>query len=315
MKLDFVCIGAQKAGTTKLHEILSSDKKNFNFPNPKEAHFFDIDERFENGIEYFFKRFYNNYDNNKKTILINPNISIELEYINRILKVFPYVKILLILRNPLDRAFSHYKMSKFRGLENLSFLSAIQNEGDRLSNPDFYPKYKTSVSGHYEKNHFGYLYRGDYAKLVQYCNSNIKKENFKIIFFDEFINNMNDVVLDIYKFLNISRPSYKLNLSKSNQSTSSVIPSINSFIFNKTSKTNMSFSPKELKFFLKKFLTSINSYESKSKVKFDKPNFDKFFLPMILDLEKVLGIKLDKWKKIKDIIVESNISDKLEKIE
>ena len=46
MKLDFVCIGAQKAGTTKLHEILSSDKKNFNFPNPKEAHFFDIDERF-----------------------------------------------------------------------------------------------------------------------------------------------------------------------------------------------------------------------------------------------------------------------------
>ena len=45
MKLDFVCIGAQKAGTTKLHEILSSDKKNFNFPNPKEAHFFDIDER------------------------------------------------------------------------------------------------------------------------------------------------------------------------------------------------------------------------------------------------------------------------------
>ena len=188
-------------------------------------------------------------------------------------------------------------MSKFRGLENLSFLSAIQNEGDRLSNPDFYPGYKTSVSGHYEKNHFGYLYRSNYAKLVQYCNSNIKKENFKIIFFDEFINNMNDAVLDIYKFLNISRPSYQLNLSRSNQSATSVFPFINRFIFNKTSKTNMYFFPKKIKFLLKKHLISINSYKSKSKVKFDKPNFDKFFLPMISDLEEVLGIKLDKWKR------------------
>ena len=53
MKLDFVCIGAQKAGTTTLHDVLK-EHPDIYLPPRKEAHFFDVNERYEKGIDYFF---------------------------------------------------------------------------------------------------------------------------------------------------------------------------------------------------------------------------------------------------------------------
>ena len=56
-KVDFFCIGAQKAGTTTLHDILVQHPQLY-LPSKKEAHFFDINERYTKGLDYYFKTFF-----------------------------------------------------------------------------------------------------------------------------------------------------------------------------------------------------------------------------------------------------------------
>ena len=44
------------------------------------------------------------------------------------------LKFIIIFRKPLERAFSHYLMSCYRGYEKLSFIEAIEKEDERLAN-------------------------------------------------------------------------------------------------------------------------------------------------------------------------------------
>lgn len=48
----FLCLGAQKAGTTTLQEILFKNKEIF-LNSKKELHFFDKDKNFKNGVEWY----------------------------------------------------------------------------------------------------------------------------------------------------------------------------------------------------------------------------------------------------------------------
>jgi hypothetical protein len=51
---NFICPGAQKAGTTTLHNILKQHPDIF-LPNLKEAHFFDIEDRYKKGILWWIE--------------------------------------------------------------------------------------------------------------------------------------------------------------------------------------------------------------------------------------------------------------------
>ncbi|MFT4684416.1 MAG: hypothetical protein ACI863_001019, partial [Flavobacteriales bacterium] len=64
MNINFYCVGAQKAGTTTLHDILNQHPDVF-LPKTKEAHFFDNDEKFEKGLEWYENTFFNESSNEK----------------------------------------------------------------------------------------------------------------------------------------------------------------------------------------------------------------------------------------------------------
>lgn len=63
-KLDFLVIGAQKSATTTLFKYLE-EHPNIYMPPEKEAPFFNLDERFERGIEWYLKEFFSNGETNK----------------------------------------------------------------------------------------------------------------------------------------------------------------------------------------------------------------------------------------------------------
>ena len=58
MKINFFCIGAQKAGTTTLHDVLNMHPDIYLPPN-KEAHFFNVDESYSKGLDYYYSNFSN----------------------------------------------------------------------------------------------------------------------------------------------------------------------------------------------------------------------------------------------------------------
>lgn len=301
MKLDFVCIGAQKAGTTKMHEIFKNHESVY-LPEEKEAHFFEIEELYTKGTNYFFNTFYNNFSNQQIAGLFDPNLQLDKLYVKRIIDEFPKIKIIFILRDPVTRAYSHYKMSKLRGFETTEFIESLELERNRLENPkEYYKGYKTKTKGHFEKNHYGYIYRGLYYELLKFLKENMKDDNFKIILFEDLIDNLDEISNSICDFLNIPHFEYKLDKSKSNESRVLRFKWINSVIKKSFfSKLIKAFISQRTRRRIKRSINKINSKKSISKNELTQDTkkmiFGKYFENEINKMELDFNLDLKNWK-------------------
>ncbi len=134
---DFVIIGAQKSGTTSLYDFVIRHPE-IAPALKKEMHYFSINYKF--GEQWYRSNFPTNLSRRyftKKTgqkllsgeaspsYLFYPTVP------SRMKKVLPDVKLIVILRNPVDRAYSQYHHSRRKGRETLSFEKAIELEEER----------------------------------------------------------------------------------------------------------------------------------------------------------------------------------------
>jgi len=164
-KVDFVVAGAQKSGTTSL-DLYLRDHPSIHMPNSgrKELHFFDIDENYKKGLGHY----HNNFDTDKKHLLWGEVTPIYMYWssVAARLKIYnPDMKIILILRNPVERAYSHWNMEVRKGLEILSFEAAIDNE----------VQCKSRNGDNYQHRVISYIDRGYYTfqikRLLKYFPS------------------------------------------------------------------------------------------------------------------------------------------------
>ena len=120
--IDFFVIGAQKSGTTTIHNWLVQNEQ-ISLPNIKETHFFN--HNYEKGMNWYNSRFKKKY---KIRGEVDPSYLLSKTAALNIKKHFQAPKFIILLRKPIDRAYSHYLMTKFRGLENKTFYDAINCE-------------------------------------------------------------------------------------------------------------------------------------------------------------------------------------------
>tara|TARA_R110000782_G_scaffold45706_16_gene101412 strand:+ start:9023 stop:9910 length:888 start_codon:yes stop_codon:yes gene_type:complete len=127
---DFVCIGGMRCGSTTLWMLLKSHPSVF-MPDEKELHFFDRVERItpSDSAEYAA----NFRDASRDALLgeFTPSYLTRAGVAGRIADTLPNARLLVILRNPLDRAWSHYWFRVRRGTERLSFRRAVALEDRR----------------------------------------------------------------------------------------------------------------------------------------------------------------------------------------
>ena len=128
---NFMCLGAAKSGTTTLFDVLRQHPDVY-IPAFKEPHFFDIPENYNNGIEWYEKNYFSKAD--KRIIAdFTPSYFFEKETPKRIFKgIGSEIKFVVLLRNPVDRAYSHYLHSVRDDYENLSFKESLKQENARL---------------------------------------------------------------------------------------------------------------------------------------------------------------------------------------
>ena len=132
-------VGAMKAGTTTVHEWLKAD--GFALPEKKETHYFSDEEKFSHGIEWYGNQF-----------VMGANIGIRIEVdpeylhssgaVRRIAETYsgvPKPKFVCIVRDPLERAYSHWKMDVRNGYENRTFKNAM--EACRQNGPEYLREY------------------------------------------------------------------------------------------------------------------------------------------------------------------------------
>lgn len=203
-------VGAQRSGTTYLYNILDEHPQiAMAKPVKPEPKFFLNDIEFKAGKQYYLQKYFNDVDDNVKVFGEKGTSYIEFSYVaDRIYSFFANAKILIILRNPVDRALSNYFFSVDNGLESRSLQEVFV---ENLAIPEL--KVQTSVSP------FSYLERGHYSDMIKpYIN--IFKNNLKVVIFEELTGSI-DSVQSIYRFLEVDplfRPpslNNKINQSKS----------------------------------------------------------------------------------------------------
>ena len=212
---DFIIMGAQKAGTTALSLNIGLNPgisiNNDKDPFKSEIHFFDI--KWDYGIDWFKKRLPNGTKPNQLIGFKNPDLMNLETTFPLIQSMNPYVKIILILRNPIYRAYSAWKFQKKYMEETRSFEGAIEYElNDKLkNNPTFFTIQKK------------YLERGLYYKYIKKILEWFSPDNLLILIQEEVIENMGTEYNKIYQFLNLKtsknwKPNYTMEFVSDDKS-------------------------------------------------------------------------------------------------
>ena len=205
---NFMCLGAAKSGTTTLYDILRQHPDVY-IPSFKEPHFFDIPENYKNGINWYEKNYFKSA--NKKIVAdFTPSYFFDKEAPKRIFESLGgKVKFVVILRNPVDRAYSHYLHSKRDDHEDLEFKEALMNESLRLrkyeENGDYLSYLRQS-----------YVSQGLYSNMLERYLEYFSLDSFLFIQFEgEFIKHREETIIKILNFLEIDNFDLKIDI-KSN---------------------------------------------------------------------------------------------------
>lgn len=178
---DFLIIGAMRAGTTSLYSALTMHPY-VHAASVKEVNFFDIN--YEKGEEWYRQHFPLSTARKSSALDARPFITGEASpyYLfhplaaSRAAKMVPRAKLIAMLRNPIDRAYSHYHHAVHLGLESMSFEGAIASEPGRLAS-------SKPEDGIYDQNHrrYAYVRRGIYVDQLQVWRQFYPKEAFLIV--------------------------------------------------------------------------------------------------------------------------------------
>lgn len=212
---DFLIIGGQRCGTTSLYYYL------INNPcilpaHTKEVHYFDMN--YEKGAGWYRAQFptaigktwpgqarKHSYITGEASpyYLFHPHAPA------RIASTMPGVKLIALLRNPVDRAYSQHWLEVQSGYETLSFKEAIEREQERLDGE----WEKMLTDEHYDSfnyRHYSYLARGKYVEQLPNWLSEFPKEQLLLLRSEDLYTNPAAVVQQTLEFLGVFDESIDL---------------------------------------------------------------------------------------------------------
>lgn len=209
---DFLIIGAERCGTTSLYNYLI-EHPHIAPASKKEVHFFDHSYNFERGTPWYRAQFPTVFHKYyamgvKKQPLItgeaSPNYLFHPHTPKRIARILPMAKFILMLRNPVARAYSHYWLKVGQGVEKLSFEEAIEREEERTREEwGKILKDETYFSLDHWHNNCAYLSRGIYADQLQAWFKYFPREQFLILKSEDFYADPAATFKETLTFLNI----------------------------------------------------------------------------------------------------------------
>jgi len=207
---DFLIIGFPKCGTTSLYEYLIQHP-DIHPPVGKEIDYFD--RLYHKGLNWYKVRFpvifQKNYINKilgKKFLTgeATPRYIIHPHAPKRIKKIIPNSKFIVLLRNPVDRAFSHHQMNLKNDYEYCSFDEAIKNEKKRIEG-----RYEKMIKDQnyysWDYDLFAYMQQGIYFDKIKKWFDVFPKEQFLFLQSEIFLKNPSIVYHQALKFLKLSK--------------------------------------------------------------------------------------------------------------
>lgn len=193
----FLVVGAQKAGTTTLQALLGLHPDVF-LPNPKEVHYFTL--HYSEGLNWYKKHF-KTATNEQFIGEITPYYLFHPFAAARINADLKFVRIVILLRDPISRTISHYQHARRLGFEQLTLNEALAQESKRLQGAE---KILSLPNGrHLCHQECSYLSRSLYRNQVNRYWDLFGRDRVLLLPSEELFMNPWPVLLKVFSFLDL----------------------------------------------------------------------------------------------------------------
>ena len=296
---NFLIVGAAKCGTSSLHNYLNQHPDIF-MPTftpeglkVKEPRFLikdKVQKRLPKGIWNYkdYKSLFNDVTNQKA---IGESTVLYLYYYQEAIKnIKKYlgdnVKIIIMLRNPIDRAYSAYLFASRTSQENQNFKDALVNSSIRFNKDD-------TISPMILYKELGLYF--DMVKSYMRSFSNVH-----VVIYDDFIKQTNIEVQRVFDFLNVN--NYQINTNKiinagGKKWDSGIMKNL--LMGDNFLKNGMKILfPQNLRTFFKQELTKLFTSKAKNMSNSIKKELLQYYKKDIQSLEKLINKDLSKWQRI-----------------
>jgi hypothetical protein len=206
---DYLVIGAQRAGTTSLHRYLIQHPAVRTTLRTKGVHFFDTG--YGRGMSWYASRFptkltawyvARRHGVELRTGEASPYYLFHPLVPDRVAEHLPQVKLIALLRDPVQRAYSHYQHEVARGFERLPFEEAIDAEPARLAGETerlaAEPLYNS-----FEHQHHSYLARGCYAEQLDRWRARFDDQQLLVLSSERFFREPEAIFARVLDFLEL----------------------------------------------------------------------------------------------------------------
>ena len=193
MRVGFIICGAQKGGTSALAAYLN-DHPEICMAKRKEVHFFDVEINFRGGQPDYsvYHAAFNPKSSHKITGEATPNYMYWRRAPKRICDYNPGMKLIVVLRNPIDRAYSHWNMERSRRVEYLSFSEAVKQEEERC---------RKALP--YQHKRYSYVDRGFYLRQLEEIWKYFPRERVLILKNEWLMKQPNETLQKVFNFLGV----------------------------------------------------------------------------------------------------------------
>lgn len=178
-KVDFIGVGASRSGSSWLSSCLSEHPE-IGFSTEKEVHFFDDDYSFNKGVEYYHN-FFKRHSPEKKWGEFTPGYFTNHSTAKRIFSYNPKAKILVVLRNPIFRAYSEYMYN---------FAREFETE----------PTFEKALKGQLKER---YMSRGKYYSHLLPFYEIFPQDHILVIDYEDIKTDPEKVILQTFNFLEV----------------------------------------------------------------------------------------------------------------
>jgi len=214
MTPDFLIIGGQRCGTTSMYRTLSSHPNVLKPVLHKGVHYFDTS--YSRGMRWYRAHFPLKLTAKRKeretgtaalTFESSPYYMFHPLAADRIQRDLPAVKVLILLRDPVERAYSAHAHELARGFETEDFETALALEDSRLEGEAERLIADESYNSHSHQHH-GYLQRGRYIEHLERLEAVLGRERMHVIDSHQFFTNPEPVYDDVLRFLGLPHRGY-----------------------------------------------------------------------------------------------------------
>jgi len=201
--LDFLIIGAQKCATTALFEHLRYHP-DIVMPLEKELPFFTREDCSKKDWSTFSQAKFNHADESKLWGKASPQYMCDPNVPERIKAIMPNIKLVAILRDPIDRTRSHYQMGKRRDTEQRSFAEAIKPlvDGNTKQLNGAVANVPDHTEGYQSEEQF-YVSWSEYGRVLSEFSKHFKADQILILYTEDLESKPQETLDQLLMFIGL----------------------------------------------------------------------------------------------------------------